>query len=203
MLIASFDVGTVNMSLCIISYHDEIIHHWSVFSIKSTSAEGNCKLLFKYLDNIEILNGVSKIVIEKQPRVNTKARVVEGYLVSYFVLRNTDRKLNRTIIKYSPKHKLKIYEGTVPSFNVKSAYSIRKKTAVYITSDMIKNQSTDIKEIFISNKRKQDDLADSYCQCIAYIRFVLNKKRPITTVPVNIIDDVGASSDDEVLEEFI
>lgn len=192
MLIASIDVGTINMGLCILDT-DEKIHHWSVFSIKSNSAEGSCKKLFKYFDDLTLLNGTSKVIIERQPRMNPKARVIEGYILSYFIIRNMDFKLNRKIIKYSPKFKLRIYKGKIPDFKVKSEYSIRKKSAVFITEQMITNQQQCYISSFKSCKKK-DDLADAFCMGIAYIRFVLNKSTyyPLLDPVYDIVDDTDS-----------
>lgn len=202
MLLASFDVGIVNMSLCVMD-NDENIKFWSVFSIKSPSAEGNCRNLFSYLDKVEILDDVNIVLIERQPSVNCKARVIEGYILSYFTLRNMDKNLSRKIVKYSPKHKLKIYKGPIPKFELRSSYAVRKKTSMYITQQMIKNQSPEFIETFNNNKKKQDDLADSYCQAVSYIRFVLNSTRYYPPPRLEIIQDSSTESDSDALYEEI
>jgi hypothetical protein len=200
MLIASFDIGLINMSLCILDT-DEKIQHWSVFSIKSKSAEGSCKKLFECLDDLKILNDASTVVIERQPRMNPKARVIEAYVLSYFTMRNADFNLERKIVKYSPKFKLRIYKGTIPDFKVKSAYSIRKKTSIFITDQMIQTQDDKYKKIFKECKKK-DDLADAYCMGIAFIRFMINKSTYYPPPePVKIIRDVDTDSETELFED--
>jgi hypothetical protein len=194
-MIASIDVGLINMGICILDL-DEHIHHWGVFSIKSNTAEGSCRHLFKYFDELKILNDVDTVVIERQPMLNPRARVIEGYILSYFTLRNMDYKLNRKIIKYSPKFKLRIYKGEIPDFKVKSAYSIRKKTSIFITRKMITSQ--EYITLFDTCKKK-DDLADAYCMGIAYIRFNIHKTTYYPPERVKIIDDTD--SDIEIFEE--
>jgi len=202
MLIASIDIGLINLALCILDTNEKI-HHWCVFSIKSNSARESYKKLFEYFDIIPLLKNVSHVVIERQPHMNCKARVIEAAVLSYFVLRSMDHNLDRKIIKYSAKFKLMIYKGPIPTFKVKSPYSIRKKTAIFITEQMIKStQDQQFKDIFKKCKKK-DDLADAFCMGVAFIRFKIHKN---TYYPppgsVKIITDLSSDeSDCEVFEE--
>jgi hypothetical protein len=199
MLIASIDIGLINMSLCILDA-DEKIHHWCVFSIKSSSARDSYKKLFTYFDALPLLKDVSSVVIERQLNLNPKSRVIEGVVLAYFVIRNTDYGLDRKIIKYSAKYKLMIYKGPIPKFKVKDPYAIRKKTSIFITEQMLPLQDPKYAEILKKTKKK-DDLADAFCMGIAYIRFVINKEKYYPPpASVQIINDSGSDSDTEVFE---
>lgn len=190
MSIISIDVGTVNMGICIMDTK-ETIKYWDVINIKAKSAKDTCKNLFLCLDKIKELEEVTRVLIEKQPTMNPRSRVVEGYIISYFVMKNIDFKLNRSITTYSPKYKLRCYKGKVPKFKVKSAYTIRKKTAIFHTREMIKGVQDQYFVDFFESCKKKDDASDAYLMCIAYIRFVLNKFKPIEEEPESDSDDDG------------
>jgi hypothetical protein len=190
MKILSIDVGIVKMGICIIDT-EEIIHEWKVLNVKGKNAEQTCMNLFIELNELP-LEDVEMVLIEKQPRVNAKARVCEGYIISYFVLKNLTYDLKRVIRTFSAKYKLYCYKGKVPKFNVKSAYTIRKKTGAYHTQQMIKDTQKQEHIDFFNNTNESNgrfDISDAYLMAVAYIRFVFKKwNRPL---PKEAMDEDG------------
>lgn len=88
---------------------------------------------------------------------------------TYFVIKKI-KDINSPIKKvlfYSPKNKLKIYDGPEVICNLKSKYSQRKKIGVEHTKYFIDKNAIEWKELFNKSKKK-DDLADSFLQCICY-----------------------------------
>ena len=206
MKVLSMDVGVVNMAICILDTNEKI-YHWDVFSIgtmaskvkktRRTPDQQMCRNLFNYLDSVPMINEIDIIVIENQPFKNPTMRVVEGWLVSYFTIRNIDHNLKRKIVKYSPKYKLKCYKGPIeaPVTNGKNTrgkkYNRRKKLGVLHTEKLV--QGSDYEDV-LRDSKKADDLSDSFLQGVSYIRFkLLNKK-----VPDNLEGEV--ESDTEIIE---
>lgn len=174
-LILSIDIGTVNMGCCIID-EEEIIHYWEVVDISGKNDITRCKIMVKKFDKIELFKKIDTVVIERQPMLNPKARVIESMVRSYFIIRDIDNEKETKIIVFSPKYKLNIYEGECPDYSyLKSEYSQRKKLGIYHTSQLIKNKQTNIQEIF-NNSKKKDDLADSYLQALSYLRHEQEKR---------------------------
>lgn len=171
-IIASFDIGIKNLGLCVIHKNTEKIFYWTVLDISGSSNVISCKRMVQQLDKIDILKNVDTVLVEKQPSVNAKMRVVQGYVSSYFVIRSIDNNKNVKVLDYSPKHKLGCYDGEIPTYNIKSEYNIRKKIGIFHTSKLLEitKQESKFVDLF-NNSKKKDDLADCYLQSLSFIRF--------------------------------
>ena len=183
----SFDIGIKNMSYCLLK--DEIIQRWGLFSIDAGTLEKQCTRLAKHLDELDFHGALRApkeedpsgssaqstltVIIEKQPRINAKMRVIEGYLLMYFVMKKMQGCTTNIhkIITYSARHKLKLYTGSLEKeYNPKTHYG-RKRIAIQHCKKLISINPDNQKwlEFFESNKKK-DDISDSFLQGLSYIR---------------------------------
>lgn len=177
-LYLSFDIGIVNMAYCCMTESKKIIY-WNVFSLCNDNEIENSKDLVKKLDEHPYLMDVDCILIEKQPKVNPKMRGMAEALKMYFIVRSVDKGKNYKIVDYSPKFKLKCYDGVTPEFKVKSEYSKRKKTSVFHTIQLLVNQPEEMKQLFEKAQSKKDDLADCFLQVLSFLMFNDTKKSEV------------------------
>ena len=175
MLILSFDVGIVNLAYCIYDTSKLEILHWEVVNLENT--KDYSKLYVSLINNLDerkhLLDNIHTVLIEKQPSFNPKMRIIAGCLQTYFYIRGVvDLPINKikNIKFYSPKHKLKCYDGDVPLEDLvtcKTKYSRTKKMGIIVCEQKIRNQSINIKSIF-KNTKKKDDLSDCFLQVLTY-----------------------------------
>jgi hypothetical protein len=177
-LIASFDIGIINLACCIFDTN-EIIHYWNIFDISASTSEKRCRNMVRQLDKIEMFKEISTVLIEIQPKFNPTARLIQQYVRDYFLMRSVDFDKDIKVVEYSPVHKLSCYEGECPDYtHLKSEYRQRKKLSIYHCSQIIirpeKIQDKKFIEQFNASKKK-DDYADSYLQGLSFIRFRKDK----------------------------
>jgi hypothetical protein len=188
----SFDVGTKNLAYCLLDEHEKILD-WNVVDIGAATYDKQCQKLIVALDKIDYGCGYPEdveqnvvVVIERQPSLNPKMRVISGQIQMYYALEkagqgNGNVKIEK-VVYYSPKHKLECYKpqpGDEPIVKKKYAtkYAFRKNLAIQHCSRMIKRKGDDGECIqdakwieYFFSKGKADDRADTYTQGIAYIR---------------------------------
>jgi|688.fasta_scaffold00964_38 hypothetical protein len=183
-LIASFDIGTINLACCIID-NNEKIHYWNVFDISAPTNPLRCKRMVTQFDKVELFKSVEIVLVEFQPSCNPKARIIEGFVSTYFMIRSIDNNLNIKVMVYSPIHKLNCFHGECPDFTyLKSEYTRRKKLSIFHTQEIIKSgiQDEEFVETFQKSKKK-DDLSDSFLQAISYIRYKCEHKEIVSRKP--------------------
>ena len=177
-LIASFDIGTINLACCIFDTN-EIIHFWKIFDISANTASERCKNMTKQLDQVEMFKEISTVVIENQPSFNPKAKKIQGFVETYFLIRSVDFMKDIEVITYSAIHKLSCYEGECPDYSyLKSEYSQRKKLGIFHCSQIIIRPDVLQEQKYIdefNSSKKKDDYADSYLQGLSFIRFRKDK----------------------------
>lgn len=163
-MILSIDVGLKNLGLCVIDF-EEKIHLWKIIDISAKTNLGVCIKLIKKFNEIEILKRVNEVVVETQHNINHKARVVAGYIISYFLTKN------KIVIDYPAKFKLQVYKGDdTPDYShLKSKYSQRKKISIFHCSKLIQTQSEDYIKFFNECKKK-DDASDCFLMGVSYLR---------------------------------
>ena len=167
MKILSIDVGIINFSYCVLE--STKIIKWENFSFKKKSDFQNTCNLIKEMDSRPHLLDVDTVLIEKQPRCNPKMRVVAQTIITYFIMKNKELNLNINVKPYSPKHKLKCYNGPEPEFKVKSKYQQRKKMSIFHCSELIKEDQEQEFIDYFKNSKKKDDLADSFLQGLSFL----------------------------------
>ena len=203
MKVLSFDVGIVNLAYCIIEKNGDEepkILHWEIIELSkkgntfsahiATSGIAELYLtLINQLDQRPHLCDIDIVLIEKQPSFNPKMRIIAGCLQTYFYIRGVvDKPADkiRSVEFFSPKHKLKCYDGPeldISSKNgkiVKGKYAQTKKMGVAIAKTKLEdyNESEWVK--VFENSKKKDDLSDCYLQALTYLMF---KQRSEAALP--------------------
>ena len=111
------------------------------------------------------------VLIEQQPKINAKMRVIEGFLFMYFTRKKMEGASNiKKIISYSPKYKLKCYTGEPIVLKCKEGYYKRKRLSIEHCTRLITEDAPEWKKLFEGSKKK-DDLSDCYLQGLSYIRY--------------------------------
>ena len=200
MKVLSFDVGIVNLAYCILEKNEDTdpkLISWEIITLENgskfnariaTSGVGELYInLIRALDERPSLLGVDVVLIEKQPSFNPKMRIIAGCLQTYFYIRGVVDNLEdpiKSVEFFSPKHKLKCYEGPaldISSKNgkiVKGKYAQTKKMGVAIARTKLEeyNEPGIIVSFFEKNKKK-DDLSDCYLQALTYLLFNKTPKK--------------------------
>lgn len=171
----SFDIGEINMAYCLLG-DNKRIRRWGLFSIRSTTYEGKCMALILELDKLRLEEGIPlTILIEQQPKLNAKMRVIEGFLFMYFTRKKIEGATNiQKIISYSPKYKLKCYSGEPIILKCKEGYYKRKKLSIEHCLRLTTEDAPEWKTLFAESKKK-DDLSDCYLQGLSYIMYENSK----------------------------
>lgn len=140
--------------------------------------------IIKHLDKYVDFMTVDLVLIESQPvRVNPIMKMAADSLYFYFMLRGIyDKHNNSTIkdVKYmiaSNKMKLiKEYQDELKKCKETQKYKLRKTMSKEYCGKYLQELKDDkYIKFYENNKKKQDDLSDSFLQCVYYIKFVHNK----------------------------
>jgi hypothetical protein len=146
-----------------------ITHHVKSFAFNPCKKENSKHTdLIKIGQNINILFNIhftdidiDTILIENQiGSIASRMLTVQGMIAQYFIINNP----LSNIKFYSPHNKLKLFKT-----GVKLNYKQRKQLSISKTLEIINNDYISWVDYFLTNKKK-DDLADSFLQCIAYMR---------------------------------
>jgi hypothetical protein len=173
MKILSFDVGILNLAYCIFNTELLKIEYWEIIKLENLKDHGKLHVnLITELDKRKhLIDGIDTVLIEKQPSFNPKMRIIAGCLQTYFFIRGIIDSENKIgIIKFfSPKHKLKCYNGTEIEVTGKTKYLQTKQMSIIICKEKLEEYSEpeEIKTMFELSKKK-DDLADCYLQALTY-----------------------------------
>ena len=179
-MILGIDVGQKNLGVCVVSAEPRTITQWAVWESEGSWAKEIYACLGKNATN-EFLNGVSHVVIERQPSKNPSMMRIMHYLEFYFV------SIGLKVTLQDPKHKL-LYAATTPWFPTNATeaewtYRHRKKLAVQTTAAFLYATDQPLRAVFDSSKKK-DDLADALWHAMAYGTFGVaapsKAKAPIT-----------------------
>ena len=190
--VLSFDVGIINLAYCIFDSLTLKIVHWEIITLDNTAANYS-KLyinLIKALDLRPHLLDVDNVLIEKQPSLNPKMRIIAGCLQTYFFIRGVvDSDVNpiKTVEFFSPKNKLKCYTGPELVVPGKSRYAQTKQRGVLIAKSKLTEYREPLERLyFFENSKKKDDLADCYIQALTYCTFkkIISISKEVTEMPV-------------------
>lgn len=167
MIVLSFDIGIKNLAYCLLDINKNSFYilDWNILNCSATKQTTDIvKEIIKQLNELPYLQDSELILIEKQPSCNPKMRIINSCIYMYFMIKTIDNNTNTKIINYSPKHKLKCSNITIPK-TTKSNYAHNKKLAVEHTKFFIKNTNW---INYFNNISKKDDLADCFLQAKSY-----------------------------------
>lgn len=203
----SIDLGTRNFSYCVLDIKNESILKWDCVELAKNmkgSHEKVCSSLANKLHELKLTQVPDAkatikcenkknmiIVIELQPKVNTKTVVMSGEVIMYYVLEkrfssNSSNNLDFSIcnitkiVGYHARNKLRYYQprpGDKPLAldHIKNGYYKNKKTAIEHCKRVLIQKKEKQKWIDIfNNSKKLDDFSDSYLMGLAYKKFVMN-----------------------------
>lgn len=173
--ILSFDIGIKNLAYCLMNEHEQIID-WGIRDISANTYSKQNKKLIQSLDSIRLSHCDSQhretiVIIERQPGVNPKMRVISGQLFMYFGLKEYRNQGISKVLFYSPRNKLKLDINTTGIVMKKysTKYQERKHLSKVYCRILLRDHNLHWIPFF-NDSKKQDDLSDSMLQGIAYLR---------------------------------
>jgi hypothetical protein len=177
-MILGIDVGQKNLGVCV--WDGTHIKQWDIWNSTGSWAPDIFEALVKHATN-EFLDGVTQVVIERQPSKNPSMTRIMHYLEFFFVSRGLPVTLQDS------KHKL-LYASTTPWFPKDSTdsewnYRYRKKLAVQTTQNFLAATDQPLAQVFVDSKKK-DDLADSLFHAMAFAAFRRVAPPAKTSVPI-------------------
>tara|TARA_A100001015_G_scaffold239000_1_gene272175 strand:+ start:194 stop:871 length:678 start_codon:yes stop_codon:yes gene_type:complete len=132
------------------------------------------KRLVEVLDSHDLFLNVDAVLLENQPALkNPTMKSVQMMIYSFFLIKGIANESSdiKTIVMINARNKLKAYQGSPISCDIKDKYKRTKYLGIKYCELMIHaNQEIDEKfhTLFETNKKK-DDLADAYLQAIYYM----------------------------------
>jgi RNase H-fold protein (predicted Holliday junction resolvase) len=164
-MILGIDVGQKNLGVCV--WDGTHVTKWAVWNSTGSWAPEIFQALVEHATN-EFLDGVTQVVIERQPSKNPSMTRIMHYLEFFFVSRGLP------VYLQDSKHKL-LYASTTPWFpkectDAEWNYRYRKKLAVQTAQNFVETTKQPLAHIFETSKKK-DDLADSLFHAMAYAAF--------------------------------
>jgi hypothetical protein len=187
MLILSFDIGIINLSVCVM-YHSQIII-WKIIRLlekcpKQLSIDTLITNIYINMDSLigEIKeytsDNIDFVLLENQPcKASNNIKITQTLLYSYFYnLKHYDG-IVKKVLQVSPSLKLKEFYQNIDrtSMTKQEQYKQNKKTSIELCNKFIQNNDKLI-ELFQSCNKK-DDMADSLLMLLAW-----SKKNNIITV---------------------
>jgi hypothetical protein len=166
LYILSFDIGIKNLAYCLLNEYKQIID-WNVCDISGKTYDKICQKMITILDQI-ICPNETIVIIENQPGLNPKMRVISGQVFMYFSIRKRDQLGVKRVTYYSPKNKLKLVSqfNDIPEKQYSTGYQYRK----YLSKECCKRLIKDPYWVkYFNQSKKKDDLSDSYLQGIVYL----------------------------------
>jgi hypothetical protein len=128
------------------------------------------KLIEIYESNTEVFSQVTHVLIELQPKINNKMKLISHIIYSKFVEIFMDKpKVSIRFVRASQK--LKAYKGPTVECKLKGAYARRKFLSVEYTKWFLRNEFCQNEDNQLWLKKfmmhpKKDDLADTFLMAI-------------------------------------
>lgn len=129
------------------------------------------KRLVIELDKYPEFMDVDMVLIENQGTFNLRMVKISAFLHNYFVMRGVIDTVDSRIknILFIPAfRKLKFYDGPAIDIKTKNKYTLKKKTSIEYCKYYVKDDVDNL-NFFLSHGKK-DDLAESFLNCLNYIR---------------------------------
>ena len=192
MIYISFDIGVINLALCILKKTDKIeIIEWRSIALANTKKELKgiddiSSRVYHEMDYIigflkeKNINYIDYVLIENQPsNLNGVMKTIQHIIYNYFnLIKHWENEIGNVVLvnaslktkthSYIPKIEHKVIDDKNAKNFKRSKYNLNKKMSIEICENYIKDSET-LSEIFNNNKKK-DDLSDACLQAVAYIR---------------------------------
>lgn len=161
-MIVAIDVGIKNLAICVVDNYKILL--WKVINI---SYNNICVSIIEEFNQFYDIIKDAVILIEKQ--MTRKMCVVQSYIEMYFRMKNF-----KDVIIYNAICKL-AGTGKENTGRGKIRYYARKKAAVELCTDWLKEHPQEewVNTLWDSTKKK-DDLADTLCMTVSYIKSPIN-----------------------------
>lgn len=189
-LIVSFDVGIKFLACCAFVVQKgsdcSYIVDWSILALAAEKekipAIGELSFrLFEQLDQLVArleaagFKSIDFVLIENQPsRLNGAMKSIQMLIYGYFQMRKYTEAIADQVILYAPVNKLKEHtkvidvKEVIGKKNKRAHYIVNKQKSVAYMKEYIKN-CPQLNELLRLHK-KQDDMADSLIQGLAWVR---------------------------------
>jgi hypothetical protein len=127
------------------------------------------KLNELFTQHYDMFQNICKVLIELQPKVNNKMKLISHIIYGKFVEYYMENK-NVSIRFIRASQKLKAYKGPIIKCELKGAYAKRKYLSIKYTEWFLDNvfekeESKHWKTVFFKHNKK-DDLGDVFLMCI-------------------------------------
>lgn len=180
MLILSFDIGIINLSVCII--HNSHVIVWKIIRLlekcpKQLSIDTLITNLYINMDSLigEIKeytsDNIDYVLLENQPcKASNNIKITQTLLYSYFFnLKHYDG-IVQSIFQVSPSLKLKEFYEDIDRTNMtkQEQYKQNKKTSIELCNKFIEKNEK-LLQLFQSCNKK-DDMADSLLMLLAWVK---------------------------------
>ena len=160
-MIASFDIGEKNLAYCIgTNDHIEKWCHHDVMEKKRQTIIESCIAISDILEQEDWLN-CQQIIIEQQMRYNIRAQRISQHIWTWFHCKYTHIPLQ--FVKSSLKTQHFLGENTLSNKS-------RKKWAIEKTIGILEDRKDDQHLQVLKAHKKQDDLADTLLQLLAFLK---------------------------------
>jgi len=178
-MILGIDVGQKNLGVCVLDDAANVIARWAVWDAAGTWAPDVHAMLAAHATD-EFLQGVTRVVIERQPSKNPSMTRIMHYLEFFFT------SLGLRVHLQDAKHKL-LFAATTPWFpadatDAEWTYRHRKKLAVRTATAFVEATAQPLAPVFTESKKK-DDLADALLHAMAFGTFAAVTPLHSTTAP--------------------
>jgi len=160
--------------------------------VKALDIQKLCEMLCSTLIKISLeeynLFGADHVIIELQPKLNPKMKNLSNMMYACFIIKGVLGGNTKKVLYVNAKHKLRTgYSGPfidtqhLKGKYAKTKYTGRKQCEWYLEQDSLvqkeqvedeyKSEPTSTTNLdFFRSHKKQDDLADSFLQCVWYIQ---------------------------------
>ena len=198
--VLSWDIGTTNLSYCLIEYVDTPkreyeIHCWENMDLRSEDIKSATDGLRRELMRREWMLNVDHIAIESQTKPNVSTKVISHAIQLYFSIRgefsvrpmsSIDPTTGFTTTTPANIHFMsatsKFKAASIPEPpNLKPGHQKNKMIAIAMAKHILAANNDTVALNYINDAVKQDDLADSFIQGLVCLRQLRKMRRGTRT----------------------
>lgn len=218
----SWDCGTTNLCYCLLEYIGQQdkggkefrVVMWENFSLNAQSIKHAVEMLPRELDRRPWMLDADYVCIESQVVNNIEMKVVSHALQMYFITRTLPSPTARaasscssgtsplpkpmSVHFVSAKSKFTVCEVEEP--NLKTRRAKNKRMAVMMAQKLLEQQGDTQTLRYLNKHTKKDDLADSFIQCLYFLRIVFNRANQTNKVLKHLGLDPDAKDDGVVID---